>query len=114
MLISKTDILDRWTEYIGELYGDERPELTPNNINEDGPPILEQEVEDAIKHMKKGKATGPYRISVEELEALGDIGIKVIQKFLNDIYDSGYIPDNLLKSNFIVLPKKSGAKDCDE
>ena len=41
MLMGKEDIVDRWTEYIGELYGGERPELTPDTESCDGPPILE-------------------------------------------------------------------------
>ncbi|CAG5114715.1 unnamed protein product, partial [Candidula unifasciata] len=97
LLMGQSNIINRWTEYIEELYDDNRPdvELQTNN---DGPPIMTAKVEDAILHMKKGKAPGPDNISLEEIEALGDFGIKIITKLLNDIYNSGYIPNDRLKS----------------
>lgn len=33
--------------------------------------------------MRKGKATGPDNITLEEFEALGDFGIEVIKQRLN-------------------------------
>ena len=38
----------------------------------------------------------------------------MITKLLNDIYDSGCIPNDLLKSIFIALPKKSRAVECED
>ena len=52
MLFEKEDILKRWTEYVGELFEDTRPNLpTPSNNN--GPKILKAEVECAIKISKR-------------------------------------------------------------
>ena len=50
------DVKLRWCEYVGELFNDERPEITDKEIgNNDGPPILKEEVRCAMKSMKSGK-----------------------------------------------------------
>ncbi|GFO39118.1 RNA-directed DNA polymerase from mobile element jockey-like [Plakobranchus ocellatus] len=77
--------------------------------NIEGPTILKEEVEAAIKKMKNGKATGPNNIPVGRIKALDDVGIDLTTKLLNAIYDSGTIPEDLCKSVFVVLPKTPGA-----
>ena len=59
-----------------------------------------------MKKTKKGKAPGPDNITIELLEALEEFGVDQITKFLNNIYDTGEIPEDLSKSIFITLPKK--------
>ena len=44
---------------------------------------------------------------------MDDIGINVLTKLLNCIYDSGTIPKDMLKSVFIALPKIPGATECE-
>ena len=110
--MDKKEIIGRWTEYISELYTGNREEVNIH-YNEEGPKILEAEVQYAIKQIKLGKATGPDNITKEEIEALGDFGIEVLTKLLNDVNDTGYIPKDLLKSVYIPLPKKPGTIDCE-
>ena len=64
MLFEQNGITDRWSEYIVELYDDERLPLSQNNALT-GNAILKSEVEAVIKTMKKGKATSPNEISAE-------------------------------------------------
>ena len=113
ILIDKADVLNRWSEYIEELFDDEREKLPTINKEIDGPPILKDEVEAAIKRMKSGKATGPDNIPVEIIVALEELGLNMVTNLLNRIYDSGNIPDDLLKSVFIALPKSPGATECE-
>ena len=63
--------------------------------------------------MKSGKATGPDNILVEIIVALDELGLNMVTKLLNRIYESGNIPDDLLKSVFIALPKSPGATKCE-
>ncbi|CAF1377520.1 unnamed protein product [Adineta ricciae] len=63
--------------------------------------------------MKMNKATGPDGISVEMIQCLDEIGVDVMTKLVNKIYDTGDIPEDLTKSIFIALPKKSGATECE-
>ena len=78
-----------------------------------GPPILKYEMIAATKKIKNGKTTGPDSMSVELIEALGDFGLAEVTELLTDIYDTGHIPSDMLKSVFIALPKKAGATDCE-
>ena len=111
-LWKKKKIIQRWTEYIQELYDDDSRQETDNYDQGEGPPILKSEVEDAIQHLKRNKSPGPDNITAEEIKAIGEIGIEVITKLLNDIYNNGYIPEDLLNSIFIAIPKQMGATEC--
>jgi len=44
-------------------------------------------------------------IKVEQIKILEEFGIKKLTEVLNEIYDSGRIPEVLSKSIFISLPK---------
>ena len=71
MLIDRTDVLNRWAEYIEELFEDDREEEKPEIQKPmEGPPFLKDEVRDALKKMKTGKAAGPGNVTVEALSAL--------------------------------------------
>ena len=48
------------------------------------------------------------------LKALGEEGINMLHSLVNKIYDSGIIPDDMLKSVFIALPKKANTMECDQ
>ncbi|GFO43547.1 RNA-directed DNA polymerase from mobile element jockey-like [Plakobranchus ocellatus] len=106
IIIDKEKILERWAEYIRELFEDDRKDHNVMKNNFAGPPIMKEEVETAIKKMKHGKATGPDNISEELIEAFEDFGIGKVTHLLNEIYDTGQIPTDLSKSIFIALPKK--------
>jgi hypothetical protein len=108
ILTNKTDILQRWAEYIDDLFYDVREDQQKITKPMKGPQILEAEVENAIKELKKGKAVGPDLIPVEAYEALDEWGIKKLTMLLNNIYDTGNIPADMLTSTFITLPKKRG------
>ena len=79
----------------------------------EGPPILKDEVLEAIKKMKRGKAVGPDDIPVEIFDAIDDFGISFFTEFLNTIYDTGKIPNDMSKSIFVTIPKKTGATECE-
>ena len=106
--MEKDNILDRWSEYIGELYDDgrgEMPVITKGSIS----PITYQEVEYALKGMPMRKSPGPDDIVTEMLVATGDMGIADLTKLSNMIYIQGGFPSELNKSIFITLPKVNGA-----
>ena len=55
--------------------------------------------------MKNGKSDVPDEISTELLKALGDVEIKLLLKFVNQIYNLGQISEEIGKSVFVALPK---------
>ena len=76
-LTEEKAIADRWTEYCSELYnhqvqGDPILVATQNSTNEDNFPILREEVEVAIKSLKKGKAAGVDNIPAELIQHGGE------------------------------------------
>ena len=105
-------LTDRNTEYIEELFEDDREDKPEIDKPMEGPKIMKDEVRAAMKKMKYGKATGPDNITIETSDALGDWGIDFITNLLNQIYDSGEIPKEMCTSIFIMLPKKDGATEC--
>ena len=71
-----------------------------------GPPIMKDEVRQAIKSMKGSEATGPDGIFVEMIQSLDELSVDAITNLVNKIYDTGEIPEDLTKSIFIAIPKK--------
>ena len=78
-----------------------------------GPRILQDEVENVIKKLKKNKACRPDDIMAEMIQATEEFSAKEITDIANDMYDSGNIPAELVKSIFVALPKKPGAIECE-
>ena len=112
ILMDKDEVKGRWSEYIKELYSDNRETMPKINKEMSGLPIMKDEVRKAIKKMKIGKATGPDNIPIEVIVALEDLGVDIVTKLVNCIYDNGEIPKDMLKSIFIPLPKSPGATEC--
>ncbi|RUS75834.1 hypothetical protein EGW08_016403 [Elysia chlorotica] len=102
ILMDIDDILNRWSQYVKELFDDMR-----------GPPSMEEEVRNTIRKMKHNKATGPDEIPVELFDALNETCLIHFTKLLNLIYDTGQWPSDWKKSIFITLQKKPGATECE-
>jgi len=104
VIFEKVQVLERWVEYIGELFNDNRPEITSETSTAEltGENILKSEIELAIKSMRNGKATGNDKISKEMIEACEDLGTEKILDLANSIYNSGVIP-NQMKNRFLYL-----------
>ena len=114
LIMEKNQILERWSEYIEELFDGERGQKPVVRKNIEGPRILKTEVAAAIAHTKRNKAAGPDGTVVEMIEAaLDDFGIDTMTEIINEIYDSGTIPEDLSKSIFIALPKKPYETGCE-
>ena len=89
-------MLKIWEDYIIELY--DRPnrletlEVEPEgevDTDEKGPYISQSEVEKAIKEMRNNKATGDDDVPGEVLKLLGEVGLKIMIKLINTLYESG-------------------------
>lgn len=64
--------------------------------------------------MKEGKAAGPDDLQIEFVKLINEQGIKKLTSIFNNIYISNKIPQECFVSEFIALPKKTGAKRCEE
>ncbi|KAJ8398441.1 hypothetical protein AAFF_G00426960 [Aldrovandia affinis] len=95
-LTEEQKILDRWTEYCSELYnripnGDPAVLSCPQTTEDDEKlPILREEVEAAVRSLKKGKAAGVDNIPAELLQAGGEAIIDVLTIICNKIWQSAF------------------------
>ena len=111
--MEQQDILDRWTEYIGEIFYDTGDRLDFDETSElTGNDILEAEVEAALKEMKCGKSPGNDNITPEMLIASKEISVNKICYLANKIYRTGTIPKQMKESVFIPFPKKGDLLEC--
>ena len=89
-----------------------RDSALPIPSNNNGPPILRCEVENAIRKTPSGKAPGADGITTEIIKILDDFGIDKLLDLYNNMYNTGHIPEELLRSIFITIPKKQKANEC--
>lgn len=108
------DIHDEWLRYTSDFFSADRPRVSDWSEADGlaGPSILESEVRHALKCAKSGKAPGPDDVYSESLKCLGDIGVRLLARLFNVIYDTGRIPYDWLLSTFVMLPKKPNAAKC--
>ena len=111
LLIEDRDICKRWKEYFEELLNTEntRDELEVAEQVE-GPEmnIQKEEVEAALKAMKRGKAAGPTEIQAEAIIALGECGVDWLLEIFNKGWDSETIPKDWELSTLIPMFKNKG------
>ena len=111
--------MKRWTEYCSELYNHKatgNPEVlnVPPATNIDDHPILREEVEAAVKALKKGKSAGVDNIPGELVQAGGEAMISALTTICNKIWQTGEWPTPWTQSLVIMLPKKGNITTMSE
>ena len=108
------DIRKRWQEYTEKLY--EKDLHDPGNhegvITHLEPDILECEVKWALESISMKKASGGDGIPVELFQTLKDDAMKVLYSICQQIWKTQQWPQDWKRSVFILIPKKSNAKEC--
>ena len=115
ILMTTQDMLDRWKEYVRELYSENRSKLTI--INEDRQKITqisEEEVQQVLKTIPRNKATGVDDIPAESLQCCGPQIVKIVTKTINRIYETGEFPGDFLTCVFFLAPETSNAAQCEQ
>ena len=108
-LTENEDILKRWTEYCSEKYnyratGDPEVLNVPPATNNANHPILLEEVEAAVKLLKKGKSAGVDNIPSELLQQGGEATVNALLIIRNKIWRTGEWPTSWTQSLVITLP----------
>ena len=62
VVMGKEEVMERWDEYISELFRDNRQENINFQYNGEGPPILKEKVKDAMKKIKFGKTVATMEL----------------------------------------------------
>lgn len=97
IIVEETERIETWKKYIEKLFNDNRTEDT-NEECTTGPDITTEEVEKVIKEVKDGKSPGPDGVHGEILKLLDSKGVKRITSLFNEIYNTGQIPEDWLRS----------------
>ena len=101
ILYEPVKIVERRAQYVEEELCNDNRDLYSNDVSfnsEDIGVVSEMEVKDVIQKLTRNKATGADNIPAEFLQTLGDKGIKVMTRLMNNIYKSGNIPDDFLQT----------------
>ena len=75
---------------------------------------MQSEVEKAIKEMRNKKATGDDYVPGDVLKLLGEGGLKIMMKLINNIYETGEWPNDFTEVTMIALKKKPRATKCSD
>ena len=105
-------ILQRWEEYVKELYDDPNRKKIEIGSSEKPEYIMKHEIELAISKIRNGKSPGADNIPIELVKSLGNEGTDLICKMINMIYSSRTIPDDFVTNIFTLIPKVKHAKEC--
>ena len=116
-LTENDDFLKRWTEYCSELYnyratGDPEVLNVPPATNNANHPILREDVETAVKLLKKGKSTAVDSIPAELLQQRGEAMVNALLIIYNKIWRTGEWPTLWTQSIVITLPKNGNLQLC--
>ena len=108
------DIKKRWQGYTEELYRKDihDPDTRDGVITHLEPDILECEIRWALESISMNKASGGYGIPVELFQILKDDAVKVLHSICQQIWKTQQWPQDWKRSIFILIPKKSNAKEC--
>ena len=104
----------RWQEYTEELYKKDLqdPDNHDGVITDLEPDILECEVKWALGSITTNKASGSDRSPAELFQVLKDDAVKVLDSICQQIWKTQQWPQDWKRSVFILIPKKSNAKEC--
>ena len=113
-LTETEEIKKRWQEYTEKLY---KKDLN-DPYNQGGvvthlePDILECEVKWALGSISTNKASEGDGIPAELFQILKDDAVKVLHSICQQIWKTQQWPQDWKRSVFILIPKKSNAKEC--
>ena len=113
-LAEAEDIKMRWHEYTEELYKKDLhdPDNDDGVITHLESDILECEVKWALGTITTNKASGGDGIAVELFQILKDNAMKVLHSICQQMRKTQQWPQDWKRSVFILIPKKSNAKEC--
>ena len=122
ILMDKEETKARWTEYCSELYCStgrdnkdllsELEKISPPPKDDENDNILYEEVEAAVKYLKKNKSPGADGVWGEALQAGGKELWGKIHELCMQIWREKRIPEEWTKSVLVTIPKKGDLTDC--
>jgi len=120
LLTDKADVKNRWKEHFQNLLNqssntdpnvlnnmDKRPSITAM----DNPPTLE-EVADAVKSLKNGKAAGADGIPSEVFKFGGPSIVQALHTLFKNCWDTAEVPQDFKDATIVTIFKKGDRTQC--
>ena len=116
VMVNSEAVLKRWKEYFEKLMNQEnnrdpRTEET-EVVNEEVNCVSREEVKNALRRMKKGKAVGPDELPVEVWKCMEKMGIKFLTRLFNRLLMGEQMPEEWRSSVLIPIYKNKGDAQC--
>ena len=78
-------------------------------VNEEINCVSREEVKNALRRMKKGKAVGPDELPVEVWKCMGEIGIRSLTRLFNRLLIGKWMPEEWRN---VLIPMYKGDTQC--
>ena len=115
-MVNSEAVLKRWKEYFEKLMNEENDREPRTEeaevVNEEVNCVSGEEVKNALKRMKKGKAVGPDELPVEVWKCRGEMGIKFLTRLFNRLLMSERMREEWRRSVPIPIYKNKGDAKC--
>ena len=115
-MVNSEAVLKRWKEYFEKLMNEEnnREPRTEEAevVNEEVNCVSREEVKNALRRMKKGKAVGPDELPVEVWKCIEKMGIEFLTRLFNRLLMGERMPEEWRRSVFIPIYKNKGDAQC--
>ena len=112
VMVNSEPVLKRWKKYFEKLMNEEnnREPRTEEAevVNEEVNCVSGEEVKNALRRMKKGKAVGPDELPVEVWKRMEETGIKFLTRLLNRLLMGERMPEEWRRSVLIKIYKNKG------
>ena len=120
ILSKESDIRERWKEHFNELLNRPEPEHPADGLDDNNdvldietdPPSIKDEIRNAIRDMKSGKAPGVDNITAELLKADIETSVDKIHNLVREIWREERSPEDWNRGLIVKLPKKGGLAQC--
>ena len=115
-MVNLEAVLKRWKEYFEKLMNEENDREPRTEeaevVDEEVNCVSREEVKNALRKMKKGKAVGPDELPVEVWKCIGEMGTKILTKLFNRLLVGKRMPEEWRRSVLIPIYKNKGDAQC--
>ena len=116
VMVNSEAVLKRWKEYFEKLMNEEnnrKPRTEEAEVvKEEVNCVSREEVKNALRRMKKGKAVGPNELPVEIWKCMGKMGIEFLTRLFNRLLMGERMPEEWRRSVLIPIYKNKGDAQC--
>ena len=116
VMVNSEAVLKRWKEYFEKLMNEEnsRDPRTEEAevVNEEVNCVSREEIKNALRRMKKGKAAGPDELPIEVWKCMGEMEKKFLTRPFNRLLMGERMLEEWRRSVLIPLYKNRGNAHC--